>query len=212
MKKALFIISTLLVPISYIGAQTQDSDIWVMKSDPVNNGTPGYVDLNDNVKIPFGKYRICFTDTFRTYAFVLHDNLKFVFIDRNDSILFEVYPFDNGPDYIAEGTFRIIKNNKVGIADTLGNTIIPPVYDFVYPFQDGLAVANIGGEKVPVEPENKHCEYFTWSGGKWGVLDKNNDVLLDIKYDLKFDEITSNKIFSSENESYFIKDGVIIRN
>ena len=58
--------------------------------------------LRGEIIIPLGKYAICFTDTFRTYAIVLKSHKGFVAIDRQENILYEVFPFDNGPDYTSE--------------------------------------------------------------------------------------------------------------
>ena len=68
-----------------------------------------------------------FTDTFRTYAIVAGKNFVFVAIDRQQKVLYNVFPFDNGPDYASDGLFRILKNNKIGYADELtGKVIINP--------------------------------------------------------------------------------------
>ena len=71
--------------------------------------------------IPFGKYLICFTDKFDKFAIVSAPDKGIIGIDRKENILFNVYVFDNGPDYPSNGLFRIIKDGKIGYADMNGN-------------------------------------------------------------------------------------------
>ena len=56
--------------------------------------------------------------------------------------LFYVFKYDNGPDYIQEGLFRIMdEDGLVGFADSLGNVIIEPQFKFAYPFKGGKTSA-----------------------------------------------------------------------
>src|SRR5689334_17678782 len=82
-----------------------NNDILVSYIDTVNNRY-GYKNLHGDIIIPAGKYSFCFTDTFRTYAVVSLPSKGFVAIDRKENILYSVFPFDNGPDYIEDGLFR----------------------------------------------------------------------------------------------------------
>jgi hypothetical protein len=169
------------------------------------------VDKFNNVKIPFGKYPICYTDTFRTYAIVLKTDEGFIAIDRQENKLFSVYPFDNGPDYVTEGTIRILDNKKMGIADTTGKIIIPAIYDFTYGFECGLALINNGGRSVSIDPKDPNCEYHTWEGGKWGVADKTGKLILTIEYDYKRDLKTGEIHLLKKNKEYVISKGRIIK-
>ena len=50
--------------------------------------------------------------------------------------LFYVFKYDNGPDYIQEGLFRIMnEDGLVGFADSLGNVVIKPQFKFAYPLR-----------------------------------------------------------------------------
>ena len=51
----------------------------------------------------------------------------------------KVFMFDNGPDYVSDGMYRIIENGKMGFANEKGKVVIPPKYDFVWPFEKGSA-------------------------------------------------------------------------
>ena len=61
----------------------------------------------------------------------------FLALNKNGSILFTIYPFDNGPDYPSEGLFRIIKNGRIGFANELGKIIIEPQFSAALPFRGG---------------------------------------------------------------------------
>ncbi len=63
-----------------------------------------------------------------------------------------MFRFDNGPDYIKEGLFRIInEENLIGFADSLGNVVIPPVFKFAYPFSHGKAKVTFTGKSNNVK-------------------------------------------------------------
>lgn len=100
-----------------------------------------------NIKIK-AKYLATYTDKLCHMAIVLDAEKGWICIDKNDQILVVPYLYDNGPDYLEEGLFRIVANNKIGFADSTGKKVIPAQYDFVTPFQDGYAIYYIGGEKI----------------------------------------------------------------
>jgi uncharacterized protein YegP (UPF0339 family) len=112
-----------------------------------------------------------YTDTFYTVAIVLK-NSEWVGIDKNENILFNVYVFDNGPDYPSDGLFRIIKDSKIGYADLNGNIVIKPKLDCAYPFKNGRARVGIGC-KV-----NSDGEHSWWTGGKWYSINKKGEIII----------------------------------
>jgi hypothetical protein len=127
----------------------------------------GYKNIKGEIIIPLGKYSICFTDTFRIYAIVIKPPVGFVAIDRQEKVLFNVFPFDNGPDYAADGLFRILENNKIGYADAeTGKIIIKPQYDCAWPFEKGVA-------KVSKDCNKKtEGEITFWLSDNWFYIDK----------------------------------------
>ncbi len=86
---------------------------------------------------------------------------------------YSVYQYDNGDDYISEGTQRIIdhKTHKMGYATPDGKVIIPPQYKFAYPFKNGKAKVTYSGNlsKVP----HSGNEYHYWNSHHWFYIDKN---------------------------------------
>ena len=125
----------------------------------------------DDTIIPFNKYLACFTDTFRNYAIVA-TNENIMAIDRQEKILYEVFLFDNGPDYPAEGLFRIVQNNKIGFADALtGKIVIQPQFTCAYPFEGGKAKVS---NNCTIKPEGEHS---LWISDTWDYIDKTGKVL-----------------------------------
>jgi WG containing repeat len=92
---------------------------------------------------------------------------KWMITDHNKTPLYEVFLYDNGPDYPAEGLIRVVKNGKIGYADAQTYAIvIEPQYDCAYPFENGKA-------KV-----SKHCqtikdgEHSVWESDAWEYVER----------------------------------------
>jgi tetratricopeptide (TPR) repeat protein len=127
----------------------------------------GYKNIKGDTIIPFGKYSVCFTDTFRTYAIVNTAHNAFVAIDRQENILYEVFPFDNGPDYTSEGLFRILVKNRIGYADSsTGKIVINPQFGCAWPFEHGIAKVSIDCHK------SSDGEHSTWLSDNWFYINK----------------------------------------
>jgi hypothetical protein len=158
----------LLVFLSHCKANQEPSkdDYWLSFHDAAHSET-GYKKPNGDIAIAAGKYPFCFTDTFRNFAIVAHPAQGLVAIDKQEQILYQVFPFDNGPDEPSEGLFRIEMNHKIGFADAKsGKIIINPQYDGAYPFRQGVAKVNIGCQTAT------DGEHSTWVGGNWFHIDK----------------------------------------
>lgn len=135
-------------------------------------GEYGYLNPKGEAVIPFGKYPMCFTDTFRTHAVVINQANKLVAIDRTEKELFDVFMFDNGPDYPSEGLFRISKNSKIGYADA--NTfqiVIPPQFECAYPFENGLAKVSLHCSQV------EYGEHAEWKSDQWIFIDHQGKTI-----------------------------------
>jgi len=104
-------------------------------------GVPsGYMNSNGDTIIPIGKYYYCYTDTIRNFGMVIEKGTgKILGIDKNANELFEVFKTDNGPDYIENGLFRIIKNDRIGYANSNGIIVITPKFKCAQSFTFGKA-------------------------------------------------------------------------
>lgn len=100
----------------------------------------GYINNVGDTIIALGKYDFCWTDTLKTFGIVWDESSHgFIGIDVKDRLIYEVYLYDNGPDYIMDGLFRIKRHGKVGYADTEGNIRIQPQFTCASPFSNGQA-------------------------------------------------------------------------
>ncbi len=153
------------------GQMTSDKDILISFVDTVKDEY-GYKNLNGDTIIPLGKYSICFTDTFKTYAIVAIPHKGFVAIDRQENILYNVFPFDNVPDYVSDGLFRILIDGKIGYADSAtGKIIIKPQFECAWQFENGIA-------KVSMDCKTQSDgEHSTWLSEKWFYIDKTGKTV-----------------------------------
>ena len=121
-----------------------------------------YLNERGDTIVPYGKYRYCQTDTIKKIGFAYENKPKdarIICINDAGKELFYVFKYDNGPDYIQEGLFRIMnEDGLVGFADSLGNVIIEPQFKFAYPFKGGKTKATLKGERkvVPESDGEKH--------------------------------------------------------
>lgn len=156
----------LLYSFTTLGQSNKSKDYLLLFTDTTKDEY-GYKNQKGDTVIQLGKYNFCFTDTFRTYAIVADKNFGFVAIDRRQSILYKVFPFDNGPDYAADGLFRIIIDNKIGYADeATGKVIIKPQFDCAFPFENGIAKV---GLNCTTHPAGEHSY---WTSDDWFYIDK----------------------------------------
>ncbi|MBN2774857.1 MAG: WG repeat-containing protein [Prolixibacteraceae bacterium] len=131
-----------------------------------NDENCGYVNYKGDTIIHAGKYAMCLTDTIRGMGVVLQPDAGFIGINNTGNFLFEIFNYDNGPDYLSEGLFRIIKNGKIGYADTTGKIRIRPKYDCAYPFENGKAKVSLNCLKSAVG------EFTKWESSKWFCINK----------------------------------------
>ena len=97
-----------------------------------------YVNSEGDTIIPYKKYVTSYTDTITTFG-IVGTNRKLIGINQQGEELYEVYFYDNGPDYVSEGLFRIIQNGKIGYADKKGKIVIQPQFKCASPFNNGKA-------------------------------------------------------------------------
>lgn len=144
----------------------KNNDYLIFFTDSITENQ-GYKNTKGEIVIPAGKYSKCFTDTFKTYAIVVKPNAGFIAIDRQENVLYEVFPFDNAPDEPSEGLFRIIIDKKIGYADLLtGKIVIKPQFDCAWPFEHGVA-------KVSTDCKTQsEGEHSIWQSDHWFYINK----------------------------------------
>lgn len=160
------IILLLISGMTSCGQSSQNNDYLVAFNDTIKDEW-GYRDKNGDTVILPGKYLKCFTDTFKSYAIVIKQDVGFVAIDRQEKVLYKIFSFDNGPDEVSDGLFRIIENNRIGFANSLtGKVIIKPQFDCAFPFENGVAKVSIDCKSQSDGEHNK------WVSNNWYYIDK----------------------------------------
>ena len=100
---------------------------------------------------------------------------------RRDGGTLEVPASDNGPDNFSEGLVRIRRAGKTGYADASFRTVIPPRFDFGWPFEKGRALVCLACRVAPPDPRH-HDEHAPVTGGTWGYIDHRGREVVPIRY------------------------------
>jgi len=127
------------------------------------------IDRKGNTIVHKNDYYGVYSDTIKYFGIFLKDGLKG--FDRNGNLLFEVFMFDNGPDFPQDGLFRVIRNGKIGYANKLGEIIIECQFDCAYPFKNGLAQVSKDCKEI------KDGEHSRWESKEWFFIDKLGRVV-----------------------------------
>jgi hypothetical protein len=134
-------------------------------------GNPcAYVNTKGDTIVALGNYDLCLTDTIRTFGIVWNDT-TFIGIDRQGRKLYEVYYYDNGPDWVQDGLFRILRDNKIGYADEQGYIIIEPQFECANPFENGHAKVTYSCQLIP------EGEYTRMESEEWFHIDTQGNQL-----------------------------------
>ena len=85
--------------------------------------------------------------------------------------IFDAYYYDNGPDYISDGLFRIKRNGKIGYANEKGEIVIDAVYACANPFENSKA-------KVALTcTQTKEGEYTRQDSDAWFYIDRKGNKI-----------------------------------
>ncbi|QEK99258.1 WG repeat-containing protein [Olivibacter sp. LS-1] len=95
--------------------------------------------------------------------------------DRNGKVLYAPYLFDNGPDYLEEGLSRYVENNKIGFVNRYGEKIIKAQWDWVSPFEYGIARA-CNGCTIDYSQDTEHPR-LDMSNASTFYIDKKGRIL-----------------------------------
>lgn len=99
------------------------------------------------------------------------DNGKWAILDSKKTVLYDVFIYDNGPEYPSEGLIRVLKNGKIGYADaTTYVIVIEPQFDCAYPFENGKARVSNQCQTL------KDGEHSVWESTAWQYVDKKGKL------------------------------------
>jgi len=147
--------------------QKNNNDPLHAKQDP-DTGLFAYYDKNGNKVL--GDFYVAYTKILNDYAIV--SNPRPVLIDRKGNVIYNIFIFDNGPDYSEEGLYRIIENGKIGYVDSLSSQIvIQPQFEAAYPFENGKAKVSFHAKLI------KDGEYSFWKSDEWFYIDKKGNKI-----------------------------------
>ncbi len=105
------------------------------------------------------------------------DDTGWAYINTKGTIVIRPFLFDNGPDDFQEGLARFTSNNKFGFFDKTGKVVIEPRFDFVTPFQEGLAAICQGCKEELVG------EHGFMEGGSWGYINQQGETVIPPKFE-----------------------------
>ena len=91
---------------------------------------------------------------------------KFYYIHKSGKKMLTL-TYDNGPDEFSDGLARTRINGKIGFFNRNLEIILNPVYDFAFPFHNGIAEICIGCK------EKQDGEHSMLDGGEWKKIDRN---------------------------------------
>jgi hypothetical protein len=139
-----------------------DNDILILKR---NDTTSMFAYYDENGSKVLGDYFMAFTDSIKDYGIVFDSG--FVLINRHGKHIYQIFPFDNGPDLTSEGLYRIIENGKIGYVDSVtSKMVIEPQYDCAWPFENGKA--NVSLNCITMSDG----DYSRWESSEWFYIDK----------------------------------------
>jgi hypothetical protein len=158
----------IIFSFSTCGSQENEYLIKYYEGEYDELGVPsGYLNSKGDTIVPIGQYFYCYTDTIRNFGIVKEKNGGLIAINKYNKKLYDVFNYDNGPDYIVEGLFRIKVNEKIGYANDIGEIVIKPQFKCAFPFENGIAKVSETCEKRQVG------EHSMWIGDYWFYIYKN---------------------------------------
>ena len=112
------------------------------------------------------------------------DGLAAILVDRQwyyvraDGVNAPVVTWDNGPDEFSEGLARTRVDGKIAFIDRRLEVVLPPEYDFAWPFEDGVAQVCKGCR----EERRPGDEHTAMVGGSWGYIDRAGKEIVPVRF------------------------------
>ncbi len=101
---------------------------------------------------------------------------SFFLVSANRTIV-RMHEYFRAADRFVEGRARFISKSKMGYVDTVLSVVIPPRYDFAFPFYNGHAIVCHGCSRAYNATTR---EYAKVSGGEWGIIDSRGEEVLPV--------------------------------
>lgn len=180
-----FILTNLFLSLSLAQEVKNTKYLYKVTKDSIGGlETYAYTNSKDEIIVPFGKYPHVFTDTIKTIGFVTKFKKGIWAINLEGKELYEVVPFDNGPDYLSEGLFRILsKDHNIGFANEQGMIVIKPKYPFVDPFYKGVARFCLECPKGMFFHSLDSTNKMPKNKGRFGMIDLSGEIIIPAIYE-----------------------------
>lgn len=102
---------------------------------------------------------------------------EWCYVKRSGELL-QVVAYDNGPDYFAEGLVRSPVDGKIAYYDAAFRQVLPPTYDWAWPFEGGRALVCKGCRLGEPDVEG----HTSLEGGLWGYIDPSGKEVVPVTY------------------------------
>lgn len=99
------------------------------------------------------------------------------YVKRNGESL-AVLTYDNGPDPFEQGLVRAQIEGRIAFYDETLRQVLPPKYDWAWPFHDGLARVCAGCKQGAPEGDG----HVPVEGGLWGYIDRQGREVVAVKH------------------------------
>lgn len=132
-----------------------------------NSGNCGYKNTKGEILLKPGLFDFCFSDSSEFFVSVAGKNGKIYALNYKADTLFEIYKFDNGPDYISDGLFRFMERDKIGYSNFKGEIVIPAKFQCAFPFKNQKAKVSFNCQK------SEFGEYNKPFSDSWFLIDRN---------------------------------------
>jgi hypothetical protein len=108
-------------------------------------------------------------------VFVVDDGWYYVTASGSSA---KVLSSDNGPDPFSDGLVRASRNGKIAYLSESLEVVIPPIYDFAWPFENGRALV-CSGCSTGSPDEDGHTPVV---GGLWGYIDRAGREVVPVRH------------------------------
>lgn len=112
------------------------------------------------------------------------DSLAQILIDgqwfyvKPDGRQLPVVTYDNGADYFAEGLVRSSVGARIAYFDLNFAAVVPPKYDWGWPFENGLALVCNGCRRGSADADG----HVPMEGGVWGYIDRRGQEVVPVTH------------------------------
>ncbi|MCK4442245.1 MAG: WG repeat-containing protein [Sulfurovaceae bacterium] len=93
-------------------------------------------------------------------------NNKWYYINKDRKAMSVILDEKGKPDLFKEGLARTRVDGKIGFFDKNLNMILPPFYDYAFPFHNGIAEICVGCKDIQIDGHSM------LDGGEWKRIDR----------------------------------------